>query len=52
MAKNIICYICDQNLAYQAYEGKLVSEDGDKPCSECVLESNSLEDINEEDCNE
>lgn len=41
---NIICYLCRDNLAMQKYEGVLVSENGEKPCLECLLESQENEE--------
>ena len=47
---NIICWICNDNLAYKAYdETKLLDEDGNKPCFECWQEDNAT---TEEDDNE
>ena len=40
---NIICYICDNNLALKSYTGKLLDEDGNKPCFECVIEAGEEE---------
>ena len=45
---NIICWICDNNLALKVYEGKLLDEDGNKPCFECVLEAGDEEDGQDE----
>lgn len=45
---NIICWICDNNLALKVYEGKLLDEDGNRPCFECVLESGDDEENEEE----
>jgi len=48
MSKNIICPICQDNLAYQEYKGtKLLGDDGEKPCFECLLESGAFEDEEE-----
>lgn len=42
-----ICWICSQNLIYKAYDKtKLLDEDGNKPCFECLLEDNALEEEN------
>lgn len=36
---NIICWICNDNLAYQKYDAnKLLDDNGDKPCFECMME--------------
>ena len=49
MANNIICYLCDINLTYKDYSGtKMLDEDGNKPCFECLLESGVLDDATEE----
>ena len=46
MSKNIICWICDGNLSYKEYEGtKLLDEEGNKPCFECVLEADDEKEI-------
>ena len=40
---NLICWICSNNLAYKKYEGtKLLDEDGNKPCYECLIEDDAL----------
>lgn len=36
---NVICHVCSVNLALKLYDGKLVDENGDKPCLDCVLEA-------------
>ncbi len=44
---NVICHICQINLALKQYDGVLLDEDGNKPCLECVIEdaeSNEEED--------
>lgn len=46
---NIICWICNDNLSYQKYEGsKLLDEDGSKPCFECLLEADAFSEPEEE----
>lgn len=41
----IICHICDSELAYQKYTGtKLLDEEGNKPCLQCLLEAEEEED--------
>jgi len=45
---NIICYLCRDNLSFQKYDGKvLLSENGDKPCLECLLEAGAFDDVEE-----
>lgn len=40
---NFICWICSQNRPFTEYEGtKLLNEDGDMPCWECILEDEAL----------
>jgi hypothetical protein len=37
---NMICWICNENLAFFDYKGsKLLDEDGSKPCVECIAEA-------------
>ena len=48
MSKNIICWICRDNLSFKEYEGKrLLDDDGSKPCLDCIAESEAEEDDNE-----
>jgi len=45
---NIICYLCRDNLAFKDYEEtKLLSENGEKPCLECIAEA-AVEEENDE----
>lgn len=50
MSKNIVCHICDSNLAYKDYPGtKLLDEFGNKPCWDCFQEDEvTQEEIKEE----
>jgi len=37
---NLICWICSNGLVYREYTGtKLLSDEGEKPCFDCVSES-------------
>lgn len=46
---NIICYICKDSLAYQDYEGlKLLDDNGDKPCFECLIEAGVFDEEEDE----
>ena len=46
---NLICWICNCNLCYKEYKGtKLLDEDGNKPCFECLNEAEALEEEKEE----
>ena len=48
--KNIICYLCNDNLVYQEYEGtKLLDDNGDKPCFECLLEAGIFDEVPQEE---
>ena len=49
-AINFICWICEGNRAYREYEGtELLSEEGEKPCLECIQESeNQKEELENE----
>lgn len=47
---NIICWICGDELSHKEYsEKKLLDEDGNKPCLQCIFED---EISKEEDDNE
>ena len=47
MSKNIICWICRDNLSFQKYDGtKLLDDDGSLPCLECIAEAE--EEVEEE----
>ena len=35
---NVICHVCNVNLALKKYDGDLKDENGDNPCLDCVLE--------------
>jgi len=42
---NLICWICNDNLAYHKYEGtKFLDEEGNKPCFECLLEAGAFDE--------
>jgi hypothetical protein len=46
---NIICWICNDNFSFKDYkEAKLLDENGNKPCLECILESETLSPEEEE----
>lgn len=45
---NVICHICEINLALKKYDGKLSDEEGNKPCLDCVLESDELDGLSED----
>lgn len=45
---NVICHLCKINLALKKYDGKLLDEEGSKPCLECVLESDEYNEDEEE----
>ncbi len=46
---NTICHVCEINLSYKEYKGtKLLGENGEKPCFECLLEANAFDDNEEE----
>jgi len=35
-----ICWLCDTNFVFEGYEGKkLLDDEGNKPCLECIQES-------------
>ena len=41
---NFICWICGENRPYAEYEEtKLLDDNGDKPCLECITEDGSDE---------
>jgi hypothetical protein len=45
-----ICYICDTNLPYRAYNGsKFLDESGNKPCLECLVEEGAFGEEDESD---
>lgn len=45
---NLICWMCENNLSYQKYDGdKFLDEDGNKPCFECLLESGAFDEEEE-----
>lgn len=47
---SLICWICENNLSYREYQGtKLLDEEGNKPCFECLTEDEALEEDNEEE---
>ena len=49
MAKNMICHICNDALAYFDYNGtQLLDEDGNIPCFDCLLEAGAFDDEPEE----
>jgi hypothetical protein len=49
MAKNMICHICNDALAYFDYNGtQLLDEDGNKACFDCLLEAGAFDDEPEE----
>lgn len=42
---SFFCYLCDTNLPCKDYTGtKLLSENGEKPCMECLLEAGVFDD--------
>jgi hypothetical protein len=42
---NMICWICNDGLAYSKYEGtKLLDDDGSFPCAECIAEATEEEE--------
>lgn len=46
---NLICWICSNGLAYTKYEGiKLLSDEGEKPCFDCISESLNVDEEAEE----
>jgi len=46
--KNIICWLCNDNLVYAEYSGtKLLDEEGNKPCFDCYNEDLSEEEAEE-----
>lgn len=48
--KNMICWICDCNLAHFEYaEKKLLDEEGNKPCAECIREDAELSELTDEE---
>jgi hypothetical protein len=50
MSRNIICWICDDNLSYPEYEGtKLLDDNGDKPCLQCISEDEDSTDYGYEE---
>ncbi len=49
MAKNIICYICNDALAYKEYKGTaMLDENGDRPCFDCLCEGGAFDEEPEE----
>jgi hypothetical protein len=46
---NLICWICSNGLAYNKYTGtKLLSDEGEKPCFDCIQESLNVDEEAEE----
>jgi hypothetical protein len=33
-----ICWCCNDNLAWEEYDGDFLGEDGEKPCYDCAVE--------------
>lgn len=47
---NFICWICEINKAYKEYEDvELLNEEGDKPCFDCIVESEKNKEETEEE---
>ena len=47
---NPICWICSQNLVYKLYTGtKLLDDEGNKPCFDCVEEEYATEEPTDEE---
>lgn len=40
---NIICWICKIEMSFKNYDGtRLLDEQGNKPCFECILEDQAI----------